>query len=129
MKFSDITVAVDTGLADRLGALLPPVEYATESRSRMKPSDVAETVAAQNVDPPALELSIVCPKVIARLHFMQAGSVTTPLSEYLELRPAVSDVGWRLTFRSWTATAYTTGGTQLLGLVCEQELRLCQKYG
>jgi hypothetical protein len=129
LKLSDITFAVDTGLADRLGTLLPPVEHVTESSSRMEPPDVAGSPATECADPPALELSIECPKVIARLHFMMAGTGTTPLSEYLELGPAVADVGWSLTFRSWTATAHAAGGTQLLGRTCEQELRLCQNYG
>ena len=129
LKFSPITFAIDTGLAGRLGTLLPPVDAATVSRSRTEPPDIAGSAAAENADPPALELSIECPKVIVRLHFMIAGTGTTPLSEYLELGPAVSDVGWRLMFRSWTATANAAGGMQLGGLICEQELRLGQNHG
>eukprot|EP01043_Picozoa_sp_COSAG02_P032425 COSAG02_NODE_2166_length_9611_cov_5.049201_7_plen_423_part_00 len=129
LKFTPITFAIDTGLADRLGTLLPPAHSATVSRSRTEPPDVAGSAATGNADPPALELSIECPKVIVRLHFMMAGTGTTPLSEYLELGPAVSDGGWRLMFRSWTATAHAAGGTQLGGLMCEQELRLCQNHG
>ena len=129
LKLSPITLAIDTGFADRLGTLLP-ADYAERPRTRLEPPDVAGSPGTDNADPPALELSIECPNVTARLHFVMSCTSTTPLSEYLEIGPAVPDsVGWRLMFRSWTATAEAPGGTQLAGAICEQELRLCENHG
>lgn len=123
-----ITLAIDTCFVDRLGTLLPPTDSTERSRTPVESPGVASVAETGHAEPPSLELSIECPRVTARLHFMMDND-STPLCEYLELGPAVPDVGWTCMFRSWAAKSNSAGGTQLDIAICEQELRLCQNHG
>eukprot|EP01046_Picozoa_sp_COSAG06_P035713 COSAG06_NODE_3865_length_4800_cov_4.083280_3_plen_1350_part_00 len=134
LALAPITLAIDTGLGKRLSALFPADEGSRTRPTAVEPPAVGSGAGHDDADAPGLEMTIECPKVTARLHFMMPDSETTPLSEYLELGPAASPSpsgaeGWRLTFRSWSASAISAGGHQLAASVCEQQLRLCQNRG
>ena len=119
LELRPLTVAVDAGLGarkttpvvatcspnaqdcfvagGRLGQLFPAADTVAESEAGGGGGS-----ADAGAGPAAMELSVECADVTARLHCLLPGTLT-PVAEYLELRAAVEggDGGWRLKYRSW----------------------------